>query len=661
MRKGIAKPYRPDPRIKSVKGEGEIRTGKKEERTAGRKGTPAFGLLRTALKPKAMISVFAALILLTASLSMLPDGSDDEKDVFDKIGSSTYVHVTDITNVPTAALAGMPLTLTGTVLPIDATNKTITWSLKDAGTAGASLSGNILTAPNTGTATVTASVQENNQFVMVSAGDGYTMAIKDDGTLWAWGNNDVGQLGLNNTVQRDVPTQVGIANDWAYISAGLNHAMAIKKNGTLWAWGQNTNGQLGDNSLTQRNAPVQVGTVTTWASVSAGSDHTVAIRTDGTMWSWGGNTYGQLGDGTHAQKQSPARVGTATDWKYVSVGAGYSAAIKTNGELWTWGSNNHGQLGHGASGMDSDEIIPKRVGTATDWASISAGYNHIMAIKTNGELWGWGRNSEGQLGDNTGITRTSPNQIGTEVTWASVSAGWGNTIAIKKNGTMWAWGFSQFGQIGLGDTISVRYPAQIGTATTWASVSNGSEHAIAFNTKGELYTWGRNMDGQLGFGNHGDGTERKVPNLLMTLGTSYFTKDFVITAMERNYHYEITASGVAGGNLFTAVGYMSDNVSKYTVIEDMPIQAVINVIRTDANGNACIIDFKGTPLNLGPWSIQFTNATISWGTITLKGALTSNLANDLITVSDNVNVISQADITGNIKNNGTGTVNVTAG
>ncbi|MCL2608119.1 MAG: Ig-like domain-containing protein, partial [Methanomassiliicoccaceae archaeon] len=248
----------------------------------GRKNHPTFNFLRAAMKPKAMISMFAVIILLTASLSMLTgeNGNERERYFHDTIGAD--IRVTDITNVPTSALAGMSLTLTGTVLPINATNQTITWSIKDAGTTGASLYGNTLTAPNTGTATVTATIYENYKFLTVSTGNGHTMAIKEDGTLWAWGSNSSGQLGDGTNIERLSPIQMG-SDKWKSVSAGGSYTMAIKEDGTLWAWGYNIYGQLGDGTTTQRTSPVQIGS-DTWKYVSAGSAHTMAIREDGTLW-----------------------------------------------------------------------------------------------------------------------------------------------------------------------------------------------------------------------------------------------------------------------------------------------------------------------------------------------------------------------------------------
>ena len=151
------------------------------------------------------------------------------------------VPVVNINYVPSVAEINVPLTLTGTVTPDNATNQTIVWSLKDKGTTNATLSGNILTATDSGTIVVTATiangVSDATDWAAVSAGTNHTVALKTDGTLWAWGNNFYGQLGLGDNSDRNIPVQVGTDTNWETVSAGHNYTVAMKDDGTLWAWG----------------------------------------------------------------------------------------------------------------------------------------------------------------------------------------------------------------------------------------------------------------------------------------------------------------------------------------------------------------------------------------------------------------------------------------
>jgi len=211
------------------------------------------------------------------------------------------------------------------------------------------------------------------------------VALKSDGTLWAWGSNGFGQLGDGTTTNRSTPTQIGSETNWALISTdgpGGNTTMALKSDGTLWGWGRNNFGQLGDGTTTNRSTPTQEATgATNWALISTGGAHTVALKSDGTLWAWGSNGFGQLGDGTTTNRSTPTQEATgATNWALISAGGVHTVALKSDGTIWSWGGNNWWQLGSGGYSYYYLNPIQEYTG-ATNWTAIAAGQAFTVAIK----------------------------------------------------------------------------------------------------------------------------------------------------------------------------------------------------------------------------------------------------------------------------------------
>ena len=366
----------------------------------------------------------------------------------------------------------------------------------------------------------------------ISAGYYHTLAIKDDGTLWAWGNNEYGQLGNGTTTNSLVAVQIGTANNWKAVSAGESHTVAVKQDDTVWAWGYNDFGQLGDGNIgTFSAAPIQVkcksgvGNLVDVKAVSAGNLYTVAIKEDGSVWAWGYNNHGQLGDdgnsgtfsATPVQVMSSDDDGiTITEFTKaiaVSTGSGHTVAIDNDDNLWAWGNNGSGRLGDGTTD-NRNYPVQVMANASTEFNNIravSAGGSHTVAIDNGKNLWAWGNNSSGQLGDGTTIPKISPVQVMSDV--KTVSAGYSHTVAIKEDGSVWAWGESNYGQLGDGTTTDRLYPVKIGDK--WAEVSAGSEHTVAIKRDKILWAWGWNNNGQLGDGTK---TTRFVPKRVMMSG-----------------------------------------------------------------------------------------------------------------------------------------------
>jgi len=322
----------------------------------------------------------------------------------------------------------------------------------------------------------------SDTWAAVSAGRNNSTAIRSDGTMWSWGDNTAGNLGIGTqglALSRSSPVQVGVLTDWLIPAAGGYTSWAINTSGKLYGWGANDFGQVGDGTIQDRSAPVQIGALTTWSKVAAGRTRQgFAIKTDGTMWGWGRDFYGATGTQQGGNVTTPFQIGALTTWANVSGGAYAAVAIKTDGTLWTWGQNTDGRLGDGTTVNKSS---PVQVGGDTDWAKAVIS-NAVVAVKTNGTLWSWGNGYAGNLGQgDTGISRSSPVQIGALTNWAAPSSSTRSLqkFAIKTDGTLWAWGFNNNGQLGDGTTSNRSSPIQVGALTSWSAIAAGNYHVLS--------------------------------------------------------------------------------------------------------------------------------------------------------------------------------------
>ena len=351
-------------------------------------------------------------------------------------------------------------------------------------------------------------------------------------TLWSWGCNNVGQLGNGTIFNSTTPVSTsGCGSNWKLLCAGGYTSAGIKEDGTLWTWGCNGIGQLGDGTTVNRSSPGTVaGGGTTWCELSIGYFSSAAVKTDGTLWTWGCNGQGILGDGTTVNKCSPGTVaGGGTTWTNVDLGRCHSLSVKTDGTLWTWGFNNCGQLGEGTT---VSRCSPGTVSVISSWVvSASGGKYHSTAISENAttvrsltsyestnnipqklyNTWTWGANNCGQLGDNSFTTKCSPSTVNTNSTICKFKAAGYNTFRAQTSLYIAAAGDNSFGQ--LGNCTNKACSSFVTPCTTLANRSNeitsdtlrpnfcnitsNGKTAMSVTVDGKLWTWGYNANGIL--------------------------------------------------------------------------------------------------------------------------------------------------------------------
>jgi alpha-tubulin suppressor-like RCC1 family protein len=421
-------------------------------------------------------------------------------------GDNTYGQLGTATNSGTGFVAA-PMQVPGTYTQL-AAGQAHSLALQANGTLwawGDNFYGQLGTSTNTGTHTANPTPAQvgTTSYTQLAAGSDFDLALRPDGTLWAWGRNTSGQLGNSTGIGTDdatpTPTQVG-TDLYTQLAAGQQHSLALRPNGSLWAWGNNFYGQLGNPTNMGANAanPAPLQVAGTYTRLAAGLGHSLALQADGSLYAWGDNAAGQLGTGSSTPSAIPALV--SGTYVQLAAGASHGLALRANGSLWAWGSNASGQLGGGST---SPAATPAATGTALPTRSTALGSSFGLAVRADGTLWAWGDNTGGQLGTGTTTGRTRPVQIGTDNDWVQVAAGTSFSLALKANGTVWAWGLNNFGQLGStinsGTTVASTTPAQVGTGV-YTRIAAGAFHGLALAPDGSLYAWGNNTYGQLGNG-----------------------------------------------------------------------------------------------------------------------------------------------------------------
>ena len=449
----------------------------------------------------------------------------------------------------------------------------------------------------------------------IATGDFHVVAVKTDGTLWAWGRNAFGQLGLgtSDTDAHPTPTQVGADTDWAAVATGLRFTFALKTDGSLWAWGQNDNGQLGLGDTTLRQVPVRVGMDTDWAMVDGGGQFAAAVKTDGTLWTWGLNDKYQLGQGDITARHVPTQVGADVDWASVGCSDNDSRALKTTGSLWAWGYNNYGQLGLG-------DVVTRHVPTEVgeSWSLMAVGDDSTLARLSDGSLWAWGDNTYGQLGQGDTDYRDAPAAVGGDSNWAVVGSGHDHVGAIKTDGGLWMWGKNVSYQLGLGDATNRLLPTLAFNVDDYAAPTIDSLTSSTHPDSSTLYAnafpsfaWTASADasGVVMYSKDFDKSPGTVPQAVQDSTTTTWTAP---QTADGTWYFHVRA-GDAAGNWGPAVTrrVMIDATAPATT-DDAPTAwsktaVTVHLTATDAGAGVADTQYK---LDGGAWT-SGTQVTIS--------------------------------------------------
>lgn len=349
-------------------------------------------------------------------------------------------------------------------------------------------------------------VYKGDQTQKVASGAFHTLVIRNDGTLWGCGANDQGQLGNGTLTNSSLPKPIGsnllgTGQTWLSVAAGENFSLALRSDNALFAWGSRSSGQVGDGVIggSPVTTPKQV--PGSWAVIKAGPLHSLGIKTDGTLWGWGSNSAGQLGIGNNTNQAAPVQeYFKLPDWISVSAGSNHSTGMRVGGTVWAWGNNDYGSLGSGNNTSTNYPVVESYY--SPFWLTSEAGAEHTVAMSSIGDMWVWGRNQLGQLGTaSSNVSSNTPLYSGSGYVMAA--AGHWHNASIKKDGSLWSWGSNSRGQLGgnLAAGTTRTTPVQEATySTQWLAVYPGKEQTLAMRTDGSLYAWGNNSSGQLGTG-----------------------------------------------------------------------------------------------------------------------------------------------------------------
>ncbi|MBL9167812.1 MAG: sigma-70 family RNA polymerase sigma factor [Verrucomicrobiales bacterium] len=332
---------------------------------------------------------------------------------------------------------------------------------------------------------------------IVALGRWHGSILAPDGSLWAWGQNTDGWpvLGLTSITNQPTLRRIDTSHKYRALEASEHHNLAVREDGTMWGWGENIHGQVGDGSSgrgnAERDVPVESVPGKNWKSVAAGGSHSLALKEDGTLWAWGNNWAGQLGNArTQREFTEAIQVGQDRDWIAVWAGLLESVAQKADGTLWYWGGNPNPLIPQtGAS--SSNLFSPVLVSRDTNWVSVGFGAWTILAVKSDGTLWAWGRNAYRYTGEADLSRCAAPHRVGSDTGWKTISrGGWFYQVLMKTDGSLWE---IRLDPDSLEPSKGAALPKKLEIPGKIVAFSAGSGQplGVAINELGEVWTWGK--------------------------------------------------------------------------------------------------------------------------------------------------------------------------
>jgi len=579
-------------------GSGQIGDGTTTNRTAPVRvrGPGGTGYLSN------VVSVVAGVYY---SLALRSDGSvwawgNNAGGIFGTSGGGTTNYprrVLTLTNVVAIASAE------GSAIALFSDGRIRTWGHNYNGVLG-----NGVTSSTGLTATPTLQTPTNvNIFVKVAAGCYNMYAVARDGTIWAWGDNTNGQVGDNTTTTRNRPVHILTVSNVVSMGCGHFNARAVTADGSLYVWGLADSGQLGTN------VQFQVPTKTTWLNSNVkdstgGRQHSVWLTRFGTVWASGRNTEGQAGNASNTNVTPQVEVRELYALDAVAIGAYHSLALKSDGAVWSVGANWAGQLGTG-SAITTNVPVATKITTLSNVVTIATGQDNSMALTTNGFVYTWGYNAQGELGNGTTISTNRPIFVSSLSNVVAIASGFYHNLALLTNGTVRAWGYGGYGNLGDGTNLNRTTPVTVTGLSNVVNIAAGGYHNLALKSDGTVWAWGYNGYGQLGNNSYDPGplsgpiVPHWTPTQVVGPGGVGFLTNIVDIVAGAYHSLALSADGFVyawGGSWLGQVGNGGTNYQQVVPVKLLSLTNMVAIGRGDYHSMA-----MGTDGSVWTWGANW--------------------------------------------------------